>query len=102
LDALKNAGSKMKILLSENLRNADEMFRYLQMGVAAVSIDGYLANEKPIETAQAKDSYGSILSYSPPAGSAFAWVGQAVSSLVMELSDCAIYAGHPATYFERK
>ncbi|MEI7458129.1 MAG: hypothetical protein WCK15_01905 [Pirellula sp.] len=93
LDAINNAGSKMKILLSANLRNADEMFRYLQMGVAAVSIDGYLASEKPIETAQAKDSYSSILSYSPPAGSAFAWVGQAVSSLVMELSDCAIYAG---------
>ena len=93
LDAINNAGSKMKILLSANLRNADEMFRYLQMGVAAVSIDGYLASEKPIETAQAKDSYGSILSYSPPAASAFAWVGQTVSSLVMELSDCAIYAG---------
>ena len=93
LDAINNAGSKMRILLSANLRNADEMFRYLQMGVAAVSIDGYLASEKPIETAQAKDSYGSILSYSPPAASAFAWVGQTVSSLVMELSDCAIYAG---------
>lgn len=93
LNAIHDAGSKMKILLSANLISADEMFRYLQMGVAAVSIDGYLASQKPIETTQAKDSYSSILSYSPPAVSAFAWVGPTVSSLVMQLEDCAIYAG---------
>ncbi len=93
LNAIHDAGSNMKILLSANLRSADEMFRYLQMGVSAVSIDGYLANEKPIETAQPKDSYSSILSYSMPAVSEFAWIEPTVSSLVMQLEDCAIYAG---------
>ena len=92
-DAINDAGSSLKVLLSANLKSADEMFRYLQMGVAAVSIDGYLACHKPIETTQAKDSYSSILSYSTPAVSAFAWVGPTVSSLVMELADCAIYSG---------
>jgi hypothetical protein len=93
LNAIQDAGSNMKILLSANLAIVDEMFLYLQMGVSAVSIDGYLASKKPIETAQPKDSYSSILSYSPPAVSAFAWVGPTVSSLVMQLEDCAIYAG---------
>ena len=91
--AVSDAGAKAKILVSANLCSAVEMFRCLQSGVTAVTIDGYLARQKPIETTPTKDSYSSILSYAAPTASSFGWVKNAVTRLILELEDCRTYAG---------
>ena len=71
------------------------MFRCLQLGASAVSIDGFLAQAKPQEVATAKDTFGSVLSsYAPAvAVSTMAWVGPVIAGLVEELRDCAEYSG---------
>lgn len=91
--AVKDAGSKIKILLAAELLTPDEMFRHLRSGVAAVCMDGYLARCKPEEPNQPKETFGSILNYAAPAVSAFAWLKPSISNLVQELDDWDEYAG---------
>jgi hypothetical protein len=91
LRGLKDSGAKTKLLLSANLRTAEEMFRWLQMGVHAICVDAYLAMNRPQEVAPPKDTYGSVLSYAMPQASTYAWVRTALSKLMLELSDCKAY-----------
>ncbi len=93
--ALKDSGSRAKLLVSANLLDGQQMFRCLQMGTSAVCIDAFLAHSKPKEAAPAKDTFGSVLSAYVPAisSSAFAWLPHATLPLISELNDCALYAG---------
>ncbi len=93
--AVHDSGTKTKLLVSANLLDGVSMFRCLQLGASAVSIDGFLAQAKPQEVATAKDTFGSVLSsYAPAvAVSTMAWVGPAIEGLVEELRDCAEYSG---------
>lgn len=93
--AVLDSGTKTKLLVSANLLDGVAMFRCLQLGASAVSIDAYLANAKPHEVAPAKETFGSVLSSYVPAAavSSMAWVGQTMSELVEELRDCADYSG---------
>ena len=93
--AVHDSGTKTKLLVSANLLDGVSMFRCLQLGASAVSIDGFLANAKPQEVASAKDTFGSVLSsYTPAASvSTMAWVGPVIAGLIEELQDCAEYSG---------
>ena len=91
--AVHDSGTKTKLLVSANLLDAVSMFRCIQCGASAVSIDAFLSHAKPQEVAPAKDTFGSVLSSFIPAVtvSPMSWVGPAVARLVEELRDCAIY-----------
>jgi hypothetical protein len=93
--AVEDSGAKTKILVSANVVDGLQMFRCLQMGVSAISIDAFLARSKPKEAAAAKETFGSVLSaYSPAtAGASMAWVSLAMTQIVEELNDCDTYAG---------
>ena len=93
--AVLDSGTKTKLLVSANLLDGFAMFRCLQLGASAVSIDAYLANAKPHEVAPAKETFGSVLSSYVPAASVstMAWVGQIMTGLVEELRDCSHYSG---------
>jgi len=93
MKGISDSGSKIKVLVAAQLTNVEDMFRCLQLGVAAVTVDGYLANLKPIEQPQPKDTYSSVLSYVVPQVSPFAWVKPAVTNLIVGLRDCRTYAG---------
>ncbi len=93
--AVHDSGTKTKLLVSANLLDGVSMYRCIQLGASAISIDGFLAKAKPQEVATAKDTFGSVLSsYAPAAAvSTMAWVGPVIAGLVEELRDCAEYAG---------
>jgi len=100
IKAVQDSGARTKILLSANLCDGLSMFRCLQMGVSAMSIDACLAQSKPKEVAPVKESFGSVLSAYVPAtpGAVLPWVKPAVTQLMEELRDCAIYAGSVARH----
>lgn len=100
IKAIRDSGAKTKVLLSANLGDGLSMFRFLQMGVSAISIDAFLAQSKPKEVAPAKESFGSVLNAYVPAttGAAMSWVKPAMTQLIEELRDCAIYAGSVARH----
>ena len=93
--AVQDSGTKTKLLVSANLVDGVSLFRCLQLGASAVSIDAFLANAKPQEIAPPKDTFGSVLSaYNPVASvSTMAWIGGAMTRMVEDLRDCAIYTG---------
>ena len=93
--AVEDSGAKTKILVSANVVDGLQLFRCLQMGVSAISIDAYLANAKPKEAVAPKETFGSVLSAYTPATAvaSMAWVTLAMTKLVEELNDCATYAG---------
>ena len=93
--AVEDSGAKTKILVSANVVDGLQMFRCLQMGASAISIDAYLANAKPKEAVAPKETFGSVLSAYTPATAvaSMAWVTLAMTKLVEELNDCATYAG---------
>ena len=93
--AVHDSGNKTKLLVSTNLLDGVSMYRCLQLGASAVSIDAFLAKAKPQEVAPVKDTFGSVLSPYVPAASIspMAWVGPALTRLVEELRDCAVYSG---------
>ncbi len=96
IKAVQDSGSKTKILVSANLSDGVQMFRCLQMGATAISIDAFIANSKPTEVVPVKDTFGSVLrAYVPPAAvtGSLAWIKPAMTQLVEDLRDCAIYAG---------
>jgi len=94
LKGIQDSGSKIRLLVSANISDGFELFRCLQMGAAAVSIDAYLASRKPAEVAARKETFGSVLSnYAPVAVPPLGWVTTAVHRLREELQDCAFYAG---------
>ena len=82
--AVEDSGANTKILVSANLLDGLHMFRCLQMGVSAISIDAFLVNSKPKEIAAAKETFGSVLSaYTPSSASApMAWVRSALTHLI--------------------
>ena len=98
IKAVQDSGAKTKILLSAHLCDGLSIFRCLQMGVSAISIDAFLAQSKPKEVAPVKESIGSVLSAYVPAtpGAVLPWVKPAMTQLVEELQDCSIYAGSVA------
>ena len=92
--AVEDSGAKTKILVSANMVDGLQMFRCLQMGVSAVSIDAFLAHSKPMEAAIAKETFGSVLNaYTATVSSPMAWAKSALSRLKEDLNDCAVYAG---------
>ena len=95
IKAVQDSGTKTKILLSANLDDGLSMYRCLQMGASAISIDAFLAQSKPRDVAPVKESLGSVLSAYAPAtpGSVLPWVKPAMTQLIEELRDCAIYSG---------
>ena len=96
IQAVHDSGAKTKILVSANLSDGLQMFRCLQMGATAISIDAFIANSKPTDAVPIKDTFGSVLSAYAPAASvaaSLAWIKPAMAQLVEDLSDCAIYAG---------
>jgi hypothetical protein len=80
--AVQDAGTKTKLLVSANLLDGPQMFRCLQMGASAVSIDAFVSHKKPKESAPAKDTLGSVLTaYAPAVSNAtFPWLAPALSS----------------------
>ncbi len=100
IKAVQDSGAKTKILLSAKLGDGLSMFRCLQMGVSAVSIDAFLAQSKPKEVAPVKESFGSVLSAYVPAtpGAILPWVKPAVTQLIEDIQDCAIYSGSVARH----
>ncbi len=94
--AIKDSGAKTKLLVSGNLVDGQQMFRCLQLGASAVSIDAFLAQSKPKEAVPVKETFGSVLStYAPPTfSSSYTWLLPAVLQLISELHDCALYAGN--------
>ena len=94
--AVEDSGAKTKILISANMVEVLQMFRCLQMGASAISIDAFLAQSKPIEAATAKESFGSVLNtYTATISSPMAWAKSALTQLTEDLNDCAVYAGTP-------
>ncbi len=93
--ALRDSGAKTKLLVAGNLIDGQTMFRFLQMGASAVSIDAFITHAKPKELASVKETFGSVLTAFVPATSntSFAWLPPAMSQLITELNDCAMYAG---------
>ena len=93
--AVHDSGTNTQLLVSASLLDGVSMFRCLQLGASAVSIDAFLANTKPQEVAPVKDTFGSVLSsYVPPVSvSPMVWIGPAMTRLVEELRDCAVYSG---------
>ncbi len=98
IKAVQDSGAKTKVLLAANLCDALPLFRCLQMGVSAVSIDAFLAHSKPKEVSPVKETFGSVLSTYVPAntGTALTWIHPAMTQLIEELRDCSIYAGSVA------
>ena len=96
MKAVQDSGAKTKILVSANLSCGLQMFRCLQMGATAISIDAFIANSKPTHAVPVKDTFGSVLSPFIPAAdvaASHAWIKPAITQLVEDLRDCAIYAG---------
>jgi len=96
IKAVQDSGAKTKILVSANLSDGLQMFRCLQMGASAISIDAFIANSKPTDAVPVKDTFGSVLSaYAPAsaAASSYAWIKPAMTQLIEDIRDCAIYAG---------
>ena len=93
--AVQDSGTKTKLLVSAQLLDGPQMFRCLQMGASAVSIDAFVSHSKPQEIAPHRESIGSVLSTFVPASSnaSLAWLQPAIKRLIEELTDCAIYAG---------
>ena len=94
--AVQDSGAKTKILVSANLCDGLQMFRCLQMGATAISIDSFVSNAKPTDPVQVRDTFGSVFgAYAPAAAVAasLAWIKPAMTQLVDDLRDCAIYAG---------
>ena len=96
IKAVLDSGAKTKVLVSANLSDGLQMFRCLQMGATAISVDAFIANAKPTDAVPVKDTFGSMLNAYAPAASAatsLAWIKPAMTQLVEDLRDCAIYAG---------
>ncbi len=96
--AVQDSGSKTKILISAALYDSLQMFRCLQMGASAVSIDAFVAKSKPEVAAPTKETFGSVLSPFVPvtANAAWSWLKPAMNQLVEGLQDCATYSGNVA------
>ena len=96
IKAVQDSGAKTKILVSANVCDGLQMFRCLQMGATAISIDAFIAKSRPTDPVPAKETFGSVLSAYVPAtatAASFAWVKPAMTQLVQDLRDCAIHAG---------
>lgn len=93
--ALRDSGATTKLMIAGNFLDGKSIFRCLQMGASAVSIDAYLAHSKPKEIAPPKETLGSVLTaFAPPTSTtSFAWLAPAMTQLITELQDCALYAG---------
>ncbi len=96
IKAVQDSGSKAKILVSAALYDSLQMFRCLQLGVSAVSIDAFIASSKPKETVPTKETFGSVLSTYVPvtANAAWSWLTPAMNQLIESLQDCATYSGN--------
>jgi len=94
--AVQDSATQTRLLVSGNLLDGPQMFRCIQMGVSAISIDAFLVDNKPMEIVPPKETFGSVLRAYVPATSntSFAWLQPAVKQLVEELNDCAVYAGN--------
>lgn len=93
IKAVRDSGAKTKILVSANLSDGLQMFRCLQMGATAISIDAFIANSNPTDAVPVKDTFGSVLGAYAPVTASLAWIKPAMTQLVEDLRDCAIYAG---------
>ena len=56
IKAVQDSGAKTKILVSANLFDGLQMFRCLQMGATAISIDAFLAKSRPSDAVPVKDT----------------------------------------------
>ena len=100
IKAVQDAGARTKILVSASLYDGVGMFRCLQLGATAISIDAFIVKSKPEMVAPAKETFGSVLSPIVPitASATWSWLKPAMTQLILDLQDCVTYTGSVARW----